>query len=125
MSQYHSSAHAEFDSVNYIAVIVLNGDLEVEPLAKTLAQADAYLADLSASGLPPLGLADARDLTGIKLEARKHGVQWLRSANYTKFAVVGNNLFVKYFVNGLVKVIGNPMRYFTSYEEAFAWLKED
>ncbi|MGB0368934.1 MAG: STAS/SEC14 domain-containing protein [Flavobacteriales bacterium] len=125
MSNHHPNAHAEFDRVNNIVILTLNGDLDIELLALTLDKTDEYLSELSENGLPPIGFADARGLLSIKLEARRHGVEWLRTANYKKFAVYGDNLFVKYFVNGLIKVLGNPMRYFTSRDEAIAWLKEE
>ncbi len=80
--------------------------------------------DLEATGGKLKVLADIREMDAVKLGARKAGVDWLKTANYYKVAAFGNSMFTKYFVNMLVQALGNPMRYFTSREEAEAWLKE-
>ena len=104
--------------------ILLKGDLGVEALTPILAHAEQFMKGLGRQGFPIHVIVNVQDLTNVRLDSRKHGVEWLKTAKYDKVAVFGSSTFMKYFVNMLIRAIGNPMRYFTTKEDAENWLKE-
>lgn len=105
--------------------MTLSGELDISSLEPILAKADLLIEELRKKKKPAKMHVDARGLEVIKLDSRKHGVEWLRRADYDKISVHGSSMFIKYFVNMLVRVIGNSMKYFTSEKEALEWLNKN
>ena len=120
-TEQHGSV--ELLSNGYI-LMTLKGDLSADTLRPVLSRMDNFIKALTSQGFPAYILVDADDLEAIKLESRKVGWEWLRTAAYDKVSVHGKSTFVKYFVRMLVKVINCEMRYFNSKQEAIAWLEE-
>lgn len=104
--------------------ITLSGELDISTLKPILVEADMLIAQMREEEKPVKMFVDATRLEGIKLDSRKHGVQWLKKGHCDRIAVHGSSMFIKYFVKMLVSVIGNNMRYYTTKEEAIAWLNE-
>ncbi len=100
----------------------LSGELDISTLKPILSQTDELIGKMKKKKVPIRMHVDATKLEVIKLDSRKHGAQWLRKNQCSRISVHGSNTFIKYFVNMLVRVAGNDMRYFTSEKEAKEWL---
>lgn len=90
---------------NHRIHLIFKGELDVDSLRPTLAEADLLIAQLREGKQPVLILADTTELEEIKLATRKHGVAWLKKADYDKVAVHGSSMFMKYFVGMLIRVL--------------------
>lgn len=104
--------------------LTLSGNLPAGPLDKVLKQVDEMGADIQQSGHRKLLLVDSSGLEVIQMDARKHGVSWLKNTEFEKISVFGSSTFIKYFVKMLHGITGSNIAYFTSKEEAQSWLDE-
>ena len=104
--------------------IRLSGELEVDTLRVILKRADSLIDRMKKEQKQARVLVDVEQLETVKLESRKYGVNWLRKSHYDRISVYGKNTFMKYFVNMLVSVLDNNMRYFDNKQEAQKWLQK-
>lgn len=106
--------------------MTLGGELDISSLQPILEKADMLIGEMREKNLLIKLYVDATQLEVIKLDSRKYGVKWLKKGLCDRISVHGSSTFIKYFVNMLVRVIGNNMKYFTDEKEALEWLnKED
>jgi len=104
----------------------LSGDLNLKTLKPVLKNVDKHFLILKGQNKMALLLVDVMQLEIVRLDSKKHGVQWLRRKHFDRISVYGSSTFMRYFVKMLVRAIaiGNNMRYFNDRESAVSWLNQ-